>query len=277
VSTVETAAAPAVRPRSRSARGHVVGDSLAIVWRNLLNIRRNPELLVFATVQPVIFVVMFRYVFGGAIQGSLPAGQTYINYLMPGVFVQTIVFGALTTGVGLADDLNKGLVDRFRSLPMARSAVLVGRTGADLVRNFFVVILMCVVGFVVGWTIETDFAHFVCAFLIILSFAYAMSWVFAIVGLSVKDAETAQAVSFPILAVLVFASSAFVPVATMPSWMQGWARNQPVSVVINAVRYLTIGSGPGLSPASVPKAIAWIVGIIVVAAPIAVARYRKAT
>ncbi|MFA5883931.1 MAG: ABC transporter permease [Acidimicrobiia bacterium] len=277
MSTVDVSTDAPVTQRVRSGRGHVVSDSIAIVWRNLINIRRNPELLVFATVQPVIFVVMFRYVFGGAIQGSLPAGQTYINYLMPGVFVQTIVFGALTTGVGLADDLHKGLIDRFRSLPMARSAVLVGRTGADLVRNFFVVILMCVVGFIVGWTVETDFARFVGAFLVILSFAYAMSWVFAIVGLSVKDAETAQAVSFPILAVLVFASSAFVPVATMPSWMQGWARNQPVSVVINAVRYLTIGTSPGTDASSVPKAIAWIVGIIVVCAPIAVARYRKAT
>jgi ABC-2 type transport system permease protein/oleandomycin transport system permease protein len=276
VSAVDVSAARTGR-RERVGRGHVVGDSVAIVWRNLLNIRRNPELLVFATVQPVIFVVMFRYVFGGAIQGSLPAGQTYINYLMPGVFVQTIVFGALTTGVGLADDLHKGLIDRFRSLPMARSAVLIGRTGADLVRNFFVVILMCVVGFIVGWTIGTGFVRFVAAFLIILAFAYAMSWVFAIVGLSVKDAETAQAVSFPILAVLVFASSAFVPVATMPSWMQGWARNQPVSVVINAVRYLTIGSAPGTEASSVPKAIVWIVAIIAVCAPIAVARYRKAT
>ena len=216
MSAVDTTTSATAARRAPSSRGHVVSDSIAIVWRNLINIRRNPELLVFATVQPVIFVVMFRYVFGGAIQGSLPAGQTYINYLMPGVFVQTIVFGALTTGVGLADDLNKGLIDRFRSLPMARSAVLVGRTGADLVRNFFVVMLMCVVGFIVGWTIGTDFARFVAAFLVILAFAYSMSWVFAIVGLSVKDAETAQAVSFPILAVLVFASSAFVPVATMP-------------------------------------------------------------
>jgi ABC-2 type transport system permease protein/oleandomycin transport system permease protein len=276
VSAIDTSR-HAARRDARSERRFVVNDSVAIVWRNLLNIRRNPELLVFATVQPVIFVVMFRYVFGGAIQGSLPAGQTYINYLMPGVFVQTIVFGALTTGVGLADDLNKGLIDRFRSLPMARSAVLIGRTGADLVRNFFVVILMCAVGFVVGWTIETDFARFVAAFLVILAFAYAMSWLFAIVGLSVRDAETAQAVSFPILALLVFASSAFVPVATMPSWLQGWAEHQPVSVVIDAVRYLTIGSAPGLSASSVPKAIAWIVGIVVVCAPVAVARYRKAT
>ena len=148
---------------------------------------------------------------------------------MPGVFVQTVVFGALTTAVGLADDLHKGLIDRFRSLPMARSAVLVGRTVADLVRNFFVVLLMCVVGFIVGWTVETDFVGFVEALLVLLAFAYSMSWVFAIVGLSVQDAETAQAMSFPILAVLVFASSAFVPVATMPSWLQGWAA-QPAGV-----------------------------------------------
>jgi ABC-2 type transport system permease protein/oleandomycin transport system permease protein len=155
---------------------------------------------------------------------------------------------------------------------MARSAVLVGRTGADLVRNFFVVVLMCVVGFIVGWTIGTDVARFVAAFLIILAFAYAMSWAFAIVGLSVRDAETAQAVSFPFLALLVFASSAFVPVATMPSWLQGWAKNQPVSVVVNAARQLTIG-GPLYS--DVIKAIIWIVAIIAVCAPIAVHRYRK--
>src|SRR6476469_6723614 len=255
----------------RVNRGHAVGDALTMAWRNLLNLVRNPQLLVFATIQPVIFVLMFRYVFGGAIQGSLPPGQTYVNFLMPGIFVQTIVFGSLTTGVGLADDLSKGLIDRFRSLPMARSAVLIGRTGADLVRNFFVVVLMCVVGFIVGWTIGTDFARFVGAFLVILACAYSISWAFAIVGLTVRDAETAQAVSFPFLALLVFASSAFVPVATMPSWLQGWAKNQPVSVVINAARSLTIGSGPGLSASSVPKAIAWIFGIVVVCAPIAVA------
>ena len=136
---------------------------------------------------------------------------------MPGIFVQTIVFGSLTTGVGLADDLNKGLIDRFRSLPMARSAVLVGRTLADLLRNFFVVILMCIVGFLVGWTIGTNVSGLLGAVGVLAAVLVSLSWVFAIVGLSVKDAETAQAVSFPILAPLVFASSAFVPVSTMPS------------------------------------------------------------
>ena len=235
-----------------------------MAWRNILNLERNPQLLVFATIQPIIFVLMFRYVFGGAIQGSLPPVRPTSNYLMPGVFVQTIVFGALTTGVGLAEDLSKGLIDRFRSLPMARSAVLMGRTLADLVRNFFVLILMCVVGFLVGWTIHTNVWGLLGAIVIILAFSYSLSWVFAIVGLTVKDAETAQAVSFPILAVLVFASSAFVPVASMPSWLQAWAENQPVSVVINAARALTIG-GPTLEP--VLKAIIWIVGIVAVCAP----------
>ena len=264
----------AVRRDARSERRFVVGDSVAIVWRNLLNIRRNPELLVFATVQPVIFVVMFRYVFGGAIQGSLPAGQTYINYLMPGVFVQTIVFGALTTGVGLAEDLNKGLIDRFRSLPMARSAVLVGRTGADLVRNFFVVVLMCVVGFIVGWTIETNVARFVAAFLIILAFAYAMSWAFAIVGLSVRDAETAQAVSFPFLALLVFASSAFVPAGTMPGAVRAFADVNPVTLVVDAARALMIGDGGALGPAL--GTLAWLAGLLLVFVPLSVRAFRKA-
>jgi ABC-2 type transport system permease protein/oleandomycin transport system permease protein len=267
-----TVAAPA-SSATRVHRGDTVGDAITMAWRNLLNIKRNPQLMVFATIQPVIFVVMFRYVFGGAIQGSLPAGQAYVNFLMPGIFVQTIVFGALTTGVGLADDLGKGLIDRFRSLPMARSAVLVGRTLADFARNFFVVILMCVVGFLVGWTIGTNVWGLLGAIGIILAFSYSLSWLFAIVGLSVKDAETAQAVSFPILAPLVFASSAFVPVATMPSWLQGWARNQPVSVVVNAARALTIG---GPTREYVIKAIIWIVAIVAVCAPIAVSRYRKA-
>src|SRR5262249_55509199 len=174
-----------------------------------------------------------------------------------------------TTGVGLADDLSKGLVDRFRSLPMARSAVLVGRTLADFVRNFFVVILMCVVGFIVGWTIGTDVFGLLGAIGVILAFSYSLSWVFAIVGLTGQEAESAQAVSSPTLAPLVFASSAFVPVATMPSWLQGWARNQPVSVVVNASRSLTTGIGP--TSEYVIKAIIWIVAIIAVCAPIAVA------
>lgn len=250
-------------------RPRVMSDALTIAWRNILNIRRTPELLVFSTIQPIIFVVMFRYVFGGAIQ--VPGGS-YVNYLMPGIFVQTVVFGSLTTGVGLADDLQKGVIDRFRSLPMARSAVLVGRTLADLLRNVFVIALMCAVGYLVGWEPTGGALRILAGLGLVLAFSYSLSWVFAIVGLYVPDSETAQAASFPIMAPLVFASSAFVPVATMPSWLQGFAEHQPVSVVVDAVRVLTIG---GAARSQVLTALAWIVGIVAVAAPIAVARYRR--
>jgi ABC-2 type transport system permease protein/oleandomycin transport system permease protein len=255
---------------TRLARPHVVGDALTIAWRNLLNIRRNPQLLVFATIQPVIFVLMFRYVFGGAIHVT---GVSYVDYLMPGIFVQTVVFGSLTTGVGLAEDLQKGLVDRFRSLPMARSAVLVGRTLADLVRNVFVVILMCVVGLAVGWRPGGSLPEIVAGVGLVLGFAYSLSWLFAIVGLSARDSETAQAASFPILAPLVFASSAFVPISSMPGWLQVFANHQPVSAIVNAVRALTLG---GAAASQVFAALAWIVGIVAICAPIAVSRYRRA-
>jgi ABC-2 type transport system permease protein/oleandomycin transport system permease protein len=259
----------------REDRPRPVGDALTMAWRNLLNIRRNPQLLVFATIQPVIFVLMFRYVFGGAISATWNGQPVpYVDFLMPGIFVQTVTFGALTTGVGLAEDLGKGLIDRFRSLPIARSAVLVGRTWADLVRNVFVVLLMAVVGFIVGWRISTNVFGLIGCLLLVLAFAYSLSWVFAIVGLSAPDAETAQAASFPILAPLVFASSAFVPVSSMPGWLQVFAKHQPVTAVVDAARDLTLG-GPVKHDVTI--ALAWIIGIVAVCAPIAVRRYRRAT
>ena len=263
-----TATAPARLARPRPA-SHVTADALTVTWRNVLTVRRNPQLLVFATVQPIVFVLMFVYVFGGAIR--IP-GVSYVDFLMPGVFVQTVTFGSLQTGVGLAEDLQKGIIERFRSLPMARSAVLVGRTLADLVRNVFVIALMVVIGFAVGWTIHTNAVATLAGLALVLGFAYSLSWVFAIVGLSSPDGETAQAASFPVLAPLVFASSAFVPVSTMPGWLQTFARHQPVTVVVNAVRALTLG---GPARADVLAALAWIVGLVAVCAPIAVARYRK--
>jgi ABC-2 type transport system permease protein/oleandomycin transport system permease protein len=259
-------------PAALKAGGpRIVGDALTIAWRNILNIRRTPELLVFSTIQPVIFVLMFRYVFGGAI--NVP-GESYVDFLMPGIFVQTVTFGALTTGVGLAEDLQKGLIDRFRSLPIARSAVLVGRTLADLFRNFFVILLMAVVGFLVDWRISTNFLGLVGALAIVLAFAYSLSWLFAIVGLSVPDAETAQAASFPILAPLVFASSAFVPLSSMPGWLQVFAAHQPVTATVNAARALTLG---GPTQRYVIEALAWIIGIVVICAPLAVRKYRQAS
>jgi len=262
--------APSTAFAVRKVRPKPVADALTIAWRNLLNIRRNPQLLVFATIQPIVFVLMFRYVFGGSI--TVPGYSHYVDYLMPGIFVQTVVFGALTTGVGLADDLQKGLVERFRSLPMARSAVLVGRTLADLVRNIFVVLLMAAMGFLVGWHVGTNFIALVAGLSLVVLFAYALSWVFAIVGMAAPNGETAQAASFPILAPLVFASSAFVSVQNMPGPLRAFAKHQPVSIVVNAVRDLTHG-GPTTS--DLLWSLLWIVAIIGVCAPLAVAKYRK--
>jgi ABC-2 type transport system permease protein len=264
--TTDVARASLVRHR------HVVTDAITMAWRSLTNVRRTPQLLIFATIQPVTFVVMFAYVFGGAISTDSVGGIPYIDYMMPGIFVQTVVFSALATGVGLAEDLHKGLIDRFRSLPMARSAVLVGRTLADVVRNTFVMFLMCIVGYLIGWRIHTNAVSFLFAIALMIAFSYSLSWVFAIVGLSVRDAETAQAASFPIMAPLVFASSAFIPVDTMPGWLQVWAEHQPVSAVVDAARALTVG---GPTTEAVIKAIAWIVALVLVCAPIAIRRYRR--
>jgi ABC transporter DrrB family efflux protein len=255
----------------------VVRDTLAIVQRNLIAYRRVPQLLVFSTIQPVIFVVMFRYVFGGAVSAALPAGVDYVDYLMPGIFVQTVVFGAIATAIGLATDMKSGLMERFHALPMARSAVLSGRTLADTTRNIFVVALMMLVGFLVGWRIHTDVWGLLGAAGLVVMFGFSMSWIFATVGLVVGDPETAQAAAFPVLAPLVFASSAFVPVETMPSWLQTFAEHQPVSITAQAVRDLTLGTLDGTSATGgVLASIAWSVGIIAIFGTIAVRRYRRA-
>jgi ABC transporter DrrB family efflux protein len=268
-----TAAATLARDeaRDRRIRFGVFRDTVAIAQRNLIAYRRVPQLLVFSTIQPVIFVLMFHYVFGGAVQ--VPGPYPYVDFLMPGIFVQTVVFGAIATAIGLATDVKSGLMERFHALAMARSAVLTGRTFADLIRNVFVVALMMGVGFLVGWRIHSDALSLVGAGLLVLLFGYSMSWIFATVGLAVGDPETAQAAALPILAPLVFASSAFVPVGSMPDWLQVFAEHQPVSVTASAVRALTLGQ-----PASeyVWQSIGWCVGILLVFAPIAVRLYRRA-
>jgi ABC-2 type transport system permease protein len=258
----------------RPAFVRAIRDALAVTQRNLIAYRRVPQLVVFSTIQPVIFVVMFRYVFGGAI--GLPVDFPYVDFLMPGVFVQTVVFGALATAIGLATDMKSGLMERFRSLPMARSAVLAGRTLADLTRNLFVVFLMLLVGFLVGFRVHTDVWGLLGGILLLLAFGYAMSWIFASVGLLVGDPETAQAAAFPLLAPLVFASSLFVPVQSMPGWLQPWANHQPVSVTAKAIRYLTLGDSPVGRASDLWEALLWIAGILIVFAPLAVRRYRRA-
>ncbi|MGI8683860.1 MAG: ABC transporter permease [Acidimicrobiales bacterium] len=268
MTTVTTPSAAPVTQGGSKLRW-AVADTLTIAGRNLTTIRRLPQLLVFATIQPVIFVLLFRYAFGGAIRTP---GVSYVDYLMPGIFAQTVTFGSLGTGIGLADDLQKGLIERFRSLPMARSAVLGGRIVSDLVRNTFVVFLMCVVGYLVGFRVHTNPVAFLGGLVVLLLFACSLSVIFALVGLSVRTAESAQAAGFPMLAPLVFASSAFVPVDTMPGWLQVFARHQPLSVTVDAVRALSQG-GPTTS--FVVQSLAWTVGIIAVFGPLAVRKYRR--
>jgi ABC-2 type transport system permease protein len=258
-------------PAATRHRSHAVSDAITIAWRTLLGMTRTPQVLVFSTIQPILLVLMFRYVFGGAIQ--VP-GVEYVNYLMAGVFAQVVVFGAVQTGIGLAEDLQKGLIERFRSLPMARSAVLAGRTIADLVRNVFVVAVMVAVGFAVGWRVHTGVLGFFAGIGVLLLFGFAMTWVFAIVGMMATNAEAAQALAFPILFPLIFASSAFVPVETMPAPLEWFATHQPVSIVIDAVRSLTYG-GQFSDPGKVIGAIAWSVAIVAFAAPVAVRVYRN--
>jgi ABC-2 type transport system permease protein/oleandomycin transport system permease protein len=252
--------------------GTAVSDAITIAWRNLKSMSRTPEVIVFSTVQPVIFVLTFRYVFGGAIRvpGSLP----YVDFLMPGVFVQTVCFGAMNTGIGLAEDLHKGLIERFRSLPMARSAVLVGRSLSDLVRNTFVVLMIVGVGFLVGYRIHAGIVPFLASIGLLLLFSVAFSWIFALVGLGTPNAEAAQAASFPVLAILVFASTAFAPLQSMPGWLQAYNRVQPISVIVKAMRALSVG---GDTATPVLHSLIWVVALTVVFVPLAVRRYRTST
>jgi ABC-2 type transport system permease protein/oleandomycin transport system permease protein len=248
-------------------------DTATMTVRNLIAYTRIPEALFFSTLQPMMFVLLFRYVFGGAIKaGNVP----YVDFMMPGIFVQSVMFGAVSTSVGLAEDLQKGLLERFRALPMARIAVLGGRTTADGIRNIFVVAIMTAVAFAVGFRFLTGGFDYVLGALLLLAFAYAMSWGFAAVGLAAPNSETAQVMTFPILVPLTFASSAFVPLSTMPGWLQAFARHQPVSVVINGARSLMVG-GQFHSTSEVWYALAWIGGLLLVLVPLGVWRYRKST
>jgi ABC transporter DrrB family efflux protein len=247
-----------------------VTDALAVTRRNLLGYLRIPQALFFASVQPIMFVLLFRYAFGGAVQ--LPGGLDYVDYLLPGVFVQTVAFGTIGTAIGLAEDRSKGLLERFRSLPMARSAVLAGRTTADLCRNVFVVMLMVAVGFLVGFRVHTNVAAFLFGLVLVLLFGYALSWGTAVLGMRAANGETAQLMVFPALFPLTFASSAFVPVDSMPGWLQVFAANQPFTKMIDAVRALCLG-GPTAEP--VLHALLWVAGLLAVLAPLAVRQYRR--
>lgn len=262
-----------------------MAHTAVITKRNTLRVVRLPQLLLFSTIQPVMFLLLFNYVFGGAIsiggpEGAVSGSADYINWLLPGILVQTAVFGATATALGLTEDLGAGVIDRFRSLPMARSAVLAGRTIADLVRNTFVNTLMLIVGFLMGWRFEQGVPRMLLGVALALLFGYAFSWVMATIGLVAKTPEAAQSAGFLPIFPLVFASSVFVPTASMPQWLQVFAENQPVSVIANAVRSLMIPeqalSVLGLDQTTlIWQSLAWIAVIIAVFAPLAVRQYRR--
>jgi ABC transporter DrrB family efflux protein len=246
-----------------------LGDIAIITRRNLKRIRRTPRLLAVSSIQPVMFVLLFRYVFGGAIH--VPGGGSYINYLVPAILLQATLFGA-TTAVAMSTDLAGGMIDRFRSLPMARSAVLAGRALADMVRSILVVALVLVVSLLIGFRFNNGAAGAAGALLLALAFGFAFIWLFALVGMLVKDPETAQLAGFLPIFPLIFASSAFVPVQTMPGWLQSFADVQPVSVTISASRGMIDG---GEVQHWLWQSGVWIIGILVIVVPLAVREYRK--
>lgn len=254
----------------------VISDAWVITRRNLIKYIRLPDLLVFSTIQPVMFVLLFVYVFGGAIRTGLKV--PYVDFLMPGIFVQTAIFGATQTGVGLAEDLSKGLIDRFRSLPMARSAVLAGRTISDTVRNLLVVLLMTAVGYLVGFRFHAGLPKATLALLGAIAVGYAFSWIMAFTGLAIKNVEAVNAASFVWIFPLTFASSAFVPSETFPGWLQVWSDVNPVSIWVETFRALTLGdfdpSGGSLLT-HMWQSTAWFLMILAVFVPLSIRLYRR--
>jgi ABC-2 type transport system permease protein len=278
-----TTAAPAA---VGSEIGATITDWWVLTKRNLTAYVRKPDLLVFSTIQPVMFVLLFRYVWGGAMQKVLPPSIPYVDFLMPGIFVQTAIFGALQTGVGLAEDLQKGLIDRFRSLPMARSAVLAGRTAADAVVITVQVILMLLVAFLVGYRIHEGMAEALLGFVGAVSVGYAFTWVAAFAGLSLKTVEAVQAATFTLVFPFVFASTAFLPDQQFPGWLQAWSQVNPVSIWSETIRVLTLGdiytNAPTQFFGEVPplgtllwQSTAWFLGILVVFSYLGVRVYRR--
>ena len=247
----------------------LVSDTLIIAERNLVRLPRAPDLLLAFTVQPIMFVLLFRYVFGGAINTR---GVPYVEFLIPGIIVQNIAFGGFVTALGLNEDVHKGLIDRFRSLPMARPAVLAGRTLSDVATNLLSICVLLITGVIIGFSFNASLLEVIAGFGVLLLFGYAFSWVFALVGLLVSSPEAANSAGFIAVFPLTFISSAFVRVQTMPSVLRAFANVNPFTIVVDAMRHLWIGQ-----PAHnyVWGAVVWALVIIAVFAPLAVARYRR--
>ncbi|TDE09154.1 ABC transporter permease [Jiangella asiatica] len=264
---------------SRVGLSQAFTDAMTITWRNIRAGLRVPDNQIYMFIQPIMFVLLFAYVFGGAIQAP---GVDYTEYLMAGIFVQTMAFACAPASVGLADDMQKGLIDRFRSLPMARSAVISGRVVADLVNQFIVLVIMIVCGFIVGWTFHNGFGQFLAAIGLMMLFAFAMLWVGAYIGLSVGNPQVAASAGLIWLFPVVFMSNAFVPPSTMPSVVQAIAEWNPVSAMVAGARDLFGNQGiidsdawPMENP--VAAALLWCLLIIAVFAPLAIRKYKAAS
>jgi ABC-2 type transport system permease protein/oleandomycin transport system permease protein len=243
---------------------------MIIAERNLIRLPRAPELLIGYTIQPIMFVLLFRYVFGGAI--STP-GYSYVDFLIPGIIVQNMAFGGFATALGLNEDVRKGLIDRFRSLPMSRAAVLGGRTLADVATNALSITILLITGVIIGFSFNTSFGQAVAGIGLLLLFGYGFSWFLAFLGLLVSSPESVNSVGFIAVFPLTFISSAFVPVASMPDGLRQFAEYNPFTVIVDAIRSLWLGAPAGNY---VWGAVAWSLAIIAVFAPLAVARYRRA-
>ena len=262
-------------PRGRF--GQSINDSLLVGWRNLKRIPRIPELAIFAILQSIMFVLLFVFVFGGAI--PIPGGGDYKSFFMPGIFAQTIVFACATTAIGMTDDVNKGIIDRFRSLPMARSAVITGRTFSDVIYNAGILVVLMVTGFVIGWRVESIPA-LAAGFLLLLFFAYGMAWLGVWLGLNVPTVEVAQQVIFTVLFPITFISNVFVPLTTLPSWLQLVAEWNPTSTLTAALRQLWGNPNPSTSTSlattqPILVTIVWVLVIVAIFGPLGVRRYRS--
>jgi ABC transporter DrrB family efflux protein len=265
-----TTSAPDTRTPLPSGPVWAWRDSWTEALRHLRSVPRNPELLIFSTIQPVMFILLFVYVFGGSI--DIPGYSSYEQYLIPGIVAQTVLFGTAFTGVGLADDLSKGMIDRLRSLPMYQPAVIIGRTMSDLARNMAAFVVMFIVAYLVGFRIEGSLGAAIGATLLLLGFGYAFSWIQALIGLSVRSVEAANSAGFIWMFPLTFVSSAFVATSSMPGWLAAIADANPFTKLTNAARALYNGQDPG---ADLWQAIAWAVGITVVFAVLASRKFAR--
>jgi ABC-2 type transport system permease protein len=274
-------------PRTPGAKvSRALTNGLLVTKRNLLTLTRVPTVFIFELVQPIMCVLLFRFIYANNI-ANLPPGLDYVQFLMPGIFVQNAIFGATTTAIGLAEDMKNGIIDRFRSLPMARSAVLIGRTTFDLAKNMILVAIVLVIGYLVGFRFQNGFVNAVWMIVLVMAVGFTFSWISACIGLALKQVEAVQAASFTWIFPVVFVSSAFVPVVGMAPFLQVIARNNPVTHWCNLARYLAVGPPAITDPVThmpidtfeglVVKSVLWIVGLLLIFVPLAIRLYRRLT